>query len=609
MSTMRIPTEFTAVDKFTSVVSKMTGSVDKFGKTSEAAISRFNAKANKIAGNMAIAGGAITGLAGLAVNSSSKFESSMSNVATLVDTNTEDMGKMSEEVLKMAKSMPVPIEELTTSLYDIRSAGISAEKAMGALETSGKLSKAGLSTTSEATNILTSAMNAFASEGLKSDEIANILFKTVKAGKTNMSQLAQAFGATAPIIQSSGVALADFQAATAALTTVGTPASQAQNQIRAAVIALQKPTADMEKIFKKLGVSSEKELIKREGSLVGAFNAVNNAGTKMGINLAKAWSSTEAGAAVTSLLGSTNEVYVNTLKDMQSGTDALTGAYEKQLNTTASKTQIAKNNMEALSITVGTQLAPILSSLIDAVTPVITGFTSFISKNEWLSKTIAVVGVGLLVFSGIIKGVTIITTAYTYALKLWTGAQWLLNAAMTANPIVLIIAGIVALIALVVAAIYKWNEWGAAILLMLGPIGWLINLIMNLRKHWDSIVSAFQTDGIIAGLKRIGVVIMDSMLYPIQQFLELIGSIPGVGKLVQPALALLQAGRDKLGVTDTKEVKPIASPEQQQAQLTKESVLKGSIGINVNDKNGVVSGVDSNFGGIPVNTTTTLGMP
>ena len=78
-ATMRIPTEFTAIDKFTSVVSKMTAGVSNFSNSTSAAIDRFNTKANKVAGDMAIAGGAIVAPLGLAVNSAIKFEDKMAD--------------------------------------------------------------------------------------------------------------------------------------------------------------------------------------------------------------------------------------------------------------------------------------------------------------------------------------------------------------------------------------------------------------------------------------------------------------------------------------------------------------------------------------------------
>lgn len=104
---------------------------------------------------------------------------------------------------------------------------------------------------------------------------------------------------------------------------------------------------------------------------------------------------------------------------------------------------------------------------------------------------------------------------------MWTGivtaAQWAWNAAMTANPIGLIIVGIAALVAFVATAIAYWDDFGATMILFLGPIGLVISAFKNIYDHWDSIVQAFKTDGIIGGLKRIGVVLLDVLLKPLQQ--------------------------------------------------------------------------------------------
>lgn len=112
---------------------------------------------------------------------------------------------------------------------------------------------------------------------------------------------------------------------------------------------------------------------------------------------------------------------------------------------------------------------------------------------------------------------------------LLTAAQWALNLALNANPVGLIVAAITALIGVVAAIIYKYDEWGAAMSFILGPIGIIINIIQSLRRHWDSIKEAFESEGIIGGLKRLGLVIFDAVLMPIQQLLELLSDIPFVG--------------------------------------------------------------------------------
>ena len=115
----------------------------------------------------------------------------------------------------------------------------------------------------------------------------------------------------------------------------------------------------------------------------------------------------------------------------------------------------------------------------------------------------------------------------TLSTKAYTGAQWLLNAALTANPIGLIIVAIAALVAMVVVAIKHYDKWGAALLQFMGPVGWVINLFKSLYDHWESIKKAFQTEGIIGGLKRLGWVVLDAVLKPFQQILEVVDKITG----------------------------------------------------------------------------------
>lgn len=104
---------------------------------------------------------------------------------------------------------------------------------------------------------------------------------------------------------------------------------------------------------------------------------------------------------------------------------------------------------------------------------------------------------------------------------LWQGAIWLVNAAMLANPVVWIIIGIVALIAIVVAAVYYWDEWTSALLNSEG-FAWVSAKLQALsdwfnsmggwsamaKGAWDSIVSVFYV--------------------AINSLIEMINSIPGV---------------------------------------------------------------------------------
>lgn len=113
--------------------------------------------------------------------------------------------------------------------------------------------------------------------------------------------------------------------------------------------------------------------------------------------------------------------------------------------------------------------------------------------------------------------------------KAVTAAQWLWNAAMSANPIGLIVIAIGALIAAIVAVIKYYDKWGAALTLVLGPLGLIINLIMAFKKNWDYIKKSFSEGGILAGIKAIGQTIIKAILEPFKQVWSLAKSLVGMG--------------------------------------------------------------------------------
>jgi TP901 family phage tail tape measure protein len=131
-----------------------------------------------------------------------------------------------------------------------------------------------------------------------------------------------------------------------------------------------------------------------------------------------------------------------------------------------------------------------------------------------------------------------------------TIAQWNLNAALNANPIGAVILIIMALVAVVTVIIAKWDEWGAALSLFMGPLGFVISLIQSFRKHWDSITDAFSKGGIVAGIKRIGLVLLDALLMPVQQLLELLSKIPGLGGLAGGGAKWIKEMRHNLALDE-----------------------------------------------------------
>jgi hypothetical protein len=165
--------------------------------------------------------------------------------------------------------------------------------------------------------------------------------------------------------------------------------------------------------------------------------------------------------------------------------------------------EIFFNRMDVVMSKLGEKIIPMLASLFDTLTPVL----GFLNDNmEWLLPVFGT-------FIGLLGAAAI--------------AMWALNSAMFANPIVWIVALVGGLIALIVVAINKFDEWGAAILFLMGPVGTLISVFKTLYDNWQSIKDAFTDGGIIEGFKRIGQVVLGALIKPLEQAIGWVADLTG----------------------------------------------------------------------------------
>lgn len=506
-------------------------------------IRKLNAQLGKIAKKVEDVGRSMTTgitlpVIGMGVASTAafaQFEKGMSNVSTLIDTNVENIGEMGKEVRAMGRRVGVPLEQLTGGLYDVRSAGVAAENAMGVLEKSARLGVAGLGSTQESVDLVTSSINAFALQGEDADRVYDQIFKTVKNGKTTIAGLSQGFGGVAGTVAATGTKLDEYLASVAALTTTGLPAAEAHTQLKAVMSGLTRETDDTRKVFRKLGAKDLKDLIAKSGGLVPALERIKGALKGNEGQMLKLFGSTEALNAVLGLTGAQNTAFKNTLLDMREGANAVDVAFEKQNATMMARWQRLKNTMMSAGISIGETLAPALEKVaakLQTVGDWVSGLDE--STRTWLVTTAAIVAtlgpviMGLGKFGkaitnissavAVIKETNKAIGATSKVAKVMTGALgWIgksfkaLGMFVAANPIVLAIAAI----AIAAALIYKywdpikaffvrlwdgikvvfaqfWN-WAKGVLLSFGPI-------KLIAENWDLVKDYFKDlwDGVTA---------------------------------------------------------------------------------------------------------------
>lgn len=409
---MTISLSLVAFDKMSKVIrDSVKKSKDEFSALQDK-IKKVSENLEKVGKAATVAGGVMTAVSAANIKMAADFEANMSSVSTLIDTNVENFDLMKKEVLEIAKRTPVALEGLSTSLYDIRSAGIAAENQFTVLEKSAQLGIAGLGETSEAVDLVTSSLNAFQLKGKEADRVYDTIFKTVKFGKTTISGIAQGFGAVAGTVAAADIKLDDYLASIAALTTTGQPAAQAHTQIKAAIAGMTRESEESTKVFKALGVTNFKDLIQKSGGMVNAFSLVAQQVKGNDAAILKLFGSTEAYNAVIGLTTKQHKAYVEALDAMRNGPSLVDEGYAKKLDTVNAQMQRFQNFAQKISIDFGNALVPAFRGFLDIAEKIM----NFVDKiPEGIKNKIAVViaglGIGLtglglasLAISKIVKG-------------------------------------------------------------------------------------------------------------------------------------------------------------------------------------------------------------
>lgn len=210
-----------------------------------------------------------------------------------------------------------------------------------------------------------------------------------------------------------------------------------------------------------------------------------------------------------------------TLALLSAQTADATGQFAREADSAAGSSQIAKAEFENAAAALGTALLPVATAAATALAE----FGRWAQDNVPLIQGFAV-AIGVL--AGAILAYNAITKAIAIAQGIATAAQWAWNAAVTANPIGLIILAIAALIAIIVALVMNWDTvkavaiavWDAILAAVQSFWEWLIGWgeevvawfagiwdrwVQANKAAWDAIIAAVTTyiDALKATIKSV----------------------------------------------------------------------------------------------------------
>jgi TP901 family phage tail tape measure protein len=588
MASFTLSTIYKAVDKFSGPLRVMQSANAKFAAAQSKALGALKNTFNNVGRQLiSLAGGlSIAVLIGTGFNAIKDYDEALGSLSAitgvtgkkfeLFKTQVVDVaGRTRKSAVEVAKAFELVGSARPELLADAKGLSMVSEAAI-------ILSKASKDDLATSARNLTGVMNQFNLAATESQRAINVLAAGSLVGAANISQINEAMVNVGAVANSANFSLEQTVAAIEVLGSKQIFGAEAGTKLRGVILRLQKAG---------LGYKSGQFQIN---------DALAEANSKM-LNLTTA---KQKDAMVNKLFGAENVtagkiILANTkmFEEMTkgvTGTNVATQQAATNSATFAVRLQELKARFENLIIK-GNESSGALNAFGKIIV--------FVTDN--LDKIILIIGI----LSGAYAAYYTIMTTVNIVTKAVTAAQWLWNAALTANPIGIIIVAIGALIAGIVLLIKNWDkvkakmdEWSNSavfqILSLVNPLMKIIEFIGFVQDRWQGIKKAFSEGGILGGIVAIGKTLLSFVLKPLEVILKAVGKIPGM-KWASNASEQIGEFRANLDKDLVQPVNPQAAQTQRYEEINKQQ-----LSIMLQNKTDKKVNVNYNPALIPVTTQT-----
>ena len=428
----------------------------------------------------------------IGANEFANFEEQMARVATLLDNPVADLERFSDGVRALSRNFGQSTETLAGGLYDILSASVPASKALDVLEVSTKAAAAGMTDVNVAADALTTVLNAYNLSADEAGKISDLMFQTVRRGKTTFPELANGIGNVASVAASAGVRFEEVSAILASMTRNGVKTDTAITSLTAIMSAFLKPTEGAAKAAAQYGVELNSATLQSEG-LLGVLEKLDGLPPDV---IAKIFPNVRAVRGLLPALSNV-EAFREDVEAMQGSAGATEDAFGIMSDTIKFKlNQLKQSGMDVFR-TIGEAIADSIGNSIEVASRWVAWVGIVIEKNQELVRTafmiagaIGAVGAGLVLAGTAVSaigfalsGLAGIVTAVSGVLGTLAGAV-----AFLASPIGLVIGAL----ALLGTYFFTATETGVA------AIDWLVGKFSNMGERFRETIGAIG-DALAAG--------------------------------------------------------------------------------------------------------------
>ncbi|GAV21613.1 phage tail tape measure protein [Carboxydothermus pertinax] len=448
---------------------------------------------------------------GAPVKAAIEFESAMADVRKVVDFETPQQFKqMGKDILNLSTRIPMAAKDLAQIVAAGGQAGIARNELLSFAESAAKMGVAFDITAEEAGQMMAEWRTAFGMNQKQVNTLAdqiNYLGNTTAASAPKISEVVRRIG---PLGEVGGAAAGQIAALGATMVSVGIQEEIAATGIKNLILGLvagESATKSQAEAYKKLGLNAKSMAKMMQKDAQGAILKVLEALKKLPKDKQAAVLTDlfgkESVGAIAPLLTRLDELKKNfkAVGDSSKYAGSMQKEFEARSATTENSLQLLRNQIQKLSISIGDILRPKVNDIAKLLAKGAEWVQRFAEKHPGLTRnvvlgtaailgaSVALTGLGYIIsiiispftslYSLIMKyktateGATIAqkawnaakragqgllnvgrltlyhakTLAINVATRAWAAAQWLLNAALSANPIGLIVIAVAGLAA------------------------------------------------------------------------------------------------------------------------------------------------------------------
>ena len=469
-----------------SKIGKLTSQIKEFGKVGQGIDGKTIAK-NAFSGILATGGAKMIGMArgiGSDLMETSQaaidFESSMADVKKVVDFDTPQQFKeMGNDILEMTKTIPMAAQDLAQIVAAGGQSGIAREDLTGFAESAAKMGVAFDISAGQAGDMMAKWRTAFKMNQTEVVDLAdkiNYLGNTTAASAPLISDVVTRIG---PLGEVGGVAAGEIAALGASMVGSGIQSDVAATGLKNMILALtagESATKSQVGALNELGLSAEDVAQGMQDNaketILKVLNAIRGLDKVKQASVLSDLFGKESLGAIAPLLSNLDGVQdnLNKVADSSKYAGSMEGEFSARSETTANSLQLAKNNMEAFKIAIGNGLIPAMTPMISLLTQGVKWVSGIAQEFPGAASVLGTAAVSIAIFCGAVGALSTLAgtvqTVATFvqwakeaglATRIWTGIQWAWNAAMTANPVGVVIMGIAALIAIGYVLYQNWD--------------------------------------------------------------------------------------------------------------------------------------------------------